>query len=286
MIERVGDERDLDDATELVAQPLHRVRGVQALRTNRDDLVVVELARCRGRETAHDLIRTIGRWREMEVDARNTRCDTNEVTGDAVAERSTDERRESLVVAAQCRDDGREQQPDRLRGCHQSGFGSGVHGASGYSESHRHRVALRKGVAPQDGTDHTGAVEPVPDRRFRWPVGAVAGAIGLITWIVTMASAPRYSYGADQDLGSPALWWVLMGCALIGGFAAPMSTLEVALGLGIPPLALSPFTTPRGDNDGLWVLIIPMLTVFVAVLFAIALAGAWLRRRVQHEAPS
>jgi len=36
--------------------------------------------------------------------------------------------------------------------------------------------------------------------------------------------------------------------------------------LGLLPLLLSPWTAPRGDNDGLWILIVPLLAVFMFVL--------------------
>ncbi len=50
--------------------------------------------------------------------------------------------------------------------------------------------------------------------------------------------------------------------------------------LGLLPLLLSPWTAPRGDNDGLWILIVPLLAVFMFVLVAVAALGAWIRTRV------
>ena len=115
-----------------------------------------------------------------------------------------------------------------------------------------------------------------------------ASAIGLITWIVTMASAPRYSSGA-KDLGSSALYYVLLGAALAGGVLLPTRAWLIGMMLGLPPLLLSPWTAPRGDNDGLWILIIPMLAIFLLVLVAAALVGAWFGSRLtstpSSEAP-
>jgi hypothetical protein len=103
--------------------------------------------------------------------------------------------------------------------------------------------------------------------------GAVATAVGLATWLLTMANAPRYSYGADQDLGNPALLPLLLGAALVGGFLVRRRPWLIGAGLGLPGLLLSPWTAPRGDNDGLWILIVPELAVFVVVLIGVATVG-------------
>ena len=52
----------------------------------------------------------------------------------------------------------------------------------------------------------------------RTVVGVVSAAVGLSVWIVTMASAPRFSYGAEQDMGSNVFFWILLAAALIGAF--------------------------------------------------------------------
>jgi CHASE2 domain-containing sensor protein len=108
--------------------------------------------------------------------------------------------------------------------------------------------------------------------------GAVATAVGLATWLLTMASASRYSYGADQDLGDPALWPVLLAAALVGGFIARRRPWLIGAGLGLPGLLLSPWTAPRGDHDGLWILIVPYLAGFVVVLIGVAVVGQRVRR--------
>ena len=122
----------------------------------------------------------------------------------------------------------------------------------------------------------------MPNRATTTTIAAAvaASSIGVVTWIATMASAPRYSYGADEDLGSSALYYVLLGAAFAGGMLLPKRACLVGMTLGLPPLLLSPWTAPRGDNDGLWLLIIPMLAVFLFVLIATALFGAWIRTRL------
>ena len=110
-------------------------------------------------------------------------------------------------------------------------------------------------------------------------VPVAAAVVGLVTWIATMASAPRHSYGAEQDMGSPALWYVLLAAALAGGVLVPQRARLVGVLLGAPALLLAPWTAPRGDGDGLWILIVPLLAVFVLVLAAVASLGAWCRAR-------
>lgn len=46
----------------------------------------------------------------------------------------------------------------------------------------------------------------------------VAGAVGLVTWMATMASAPRYSYDVEQDMGNGALFPILLAAAVASGF--------------------------------------------------------------------
>lgn len=99
-----------------------------------------------------------------------------------------------------------------------------------------------------------------------------------------MALAPRYDYGPDQDMGDPTLYFVILLMAALGiGYVAPKRSWLVGVLLGLPGLVLSPWTAPRGDNDGLWLLIVPMLGVFVVILIAMARIGSWVR---SHFPPS
>lgn len=124
------------------------------------------------------------------------------------------------------------------------------------------------------------------DTVFDLAVLFVAATFGLVTWIATMASAPRYSYGAEQDMGSPALYYVLLGAAFLGGVLRPQRGWLIGMVLGLPALLLSPWTAPRGDDDGLWALIVPILGVFVFVLAAMASLGAWVRTRAANTGRS
>ncbi len=68
---------------------------------------------------------------------------------------------------------------------------------------------------------------------------------------------------------------------LLGALLGYGRVAEVSVGLGLPPLLLSPWTAPRGDSDGLWVLWIPMLFFFLVVLGLVAGLGGKTRERLQ-----
>ena len=112
-------------------------------------------------------------------------------------------------------------------------------------------------------------------------VVALSPLFGLVVWLVTFASQPRYSYTQSAST-APGWWFVcsLVGAALVGGWLAPRVGWLVGLMLGLPPLVLSPWTAPRGDNDGLWLLIVPMLAVFIVVLVGASSLSGWFRERI------
>jgi hypothetical protein len=80
-------------------------------------------------------------------------------------------------------------------------------------------------------------------------------------------------------MGNAALFPVLLVAAALGGLIAPKQSRIVGVMLVAPALVLSPWTAPRGDNDGLWLLIVPVLALFMLVTIAAAHTAAWLRAR-------
>jgi len=97
-----------------------------------------------------------------------------------------------------------------------------------------------------------------------------------------MASQPRYSRSGEN--GNGWVFVLLPMLAVAGGFLAYRSWLAVAVALGLPGLLLSPFTTPRGDNDGLWTLIVPMMVGLIAVMLLLAWMAASARGSLSsHE---
>src|SRR5687768_7338954 len=84
--------------------------------------------------------------------------------------------------------------------------------------------------------------------------------LGAIVWMATMGSAERYSQGPDLDEGTPGALVLGLGTvAMVLGLVAPKRPILVGALVTAAPLLLAPATAPRGDGDGLWVLIFPML---------------------------
>jgi hypothetical protein len=121
-----------------------------------------------------------------------------------------------------------------------------------------------------------------------WSAFAVAGLTGIAIWTPAMAAHPRYSRGPNEDLGSSWFWNAMIAAALILGAVFARNWRVIAIGLVLPQLVLAPWTTPRGDNDGLWGLVLPFLVIFGVVLHVVAgLAGSAvtaLRRRGRRRA--
>ena len=107
-----------------------------------------------------------------------------------------------------------------------------------------------------------------------------AGAAGLVIWLATMATV------ADDDSPSTLrmwlLWIAMVAVAAILGYALPEDDGFIAFAMVGAPLVAAGWTAPRGDGDGLWVLIFPYLVVMGFVLWLVAwLAGrlrVWLMR--------
>lgn len=74
-------------------------------------------------------------------------------------------------------------------------------------------------------------------------LGLVAATIGLVTWMATMASAPRYSYGPDEDSGDLRSYFVVvLLAALTMGFVVRTRAWLLGATLGLPGLVLAPWT--------------------------------------------
>lgn len=104
-----------------------------------------------------------------------------------------------------------------------------------------------------------------------WPaVGICVGAViwGSAVWWWAMGSAPRVSFSGETGNPLGLLLGLLFGAVVVGiafGIRATrqqgdnsakatqflLALLAGAL-VALPGWVLSPWTTPRGDNDGLW----------------------------------
>ena len=107
-----------------------------------------------------------------------------------------------------------------------------------------------------------------------------AGTAGLVIWLATWATIAD-----DDDPSGSRLWllWITMvAVAAILGYAFPEDDGFIAFAMAGAPLVAAGWTAPRGDGDGLWVLIFPYLIFMGFVLWLVAwLAGRlrlWLMR--------
>lgn len=107
--------------------------------------------------------------------------------------------------------------------------------------------------------------------------GTLAGLASLASWYACFARVPRH--GAN-NAGNPLFSPILLGAAFVGGLVLPEQATVVGVMLILPALALSPWTTPRGDDDGLWVLIVPILLGLMLGTFALAHLGGAIRKRL------
>lgn len=150
-------------------------------------------------------------------------------------------------------------------------------------------------LAPErwhDGARWTGYVRdaaPMQDRvwprsRAHWIAFVVSAAVGLAIW-VPVAMQPReqlYPIGPKSEF--PASWFPLMLLApIVLGFVFSRAWPVVPTGIVLPQFVLAPWTAPRGDNDGLWVLIFPTLAALFGYALVVAGASAWVGRRLRRS---
>lgn len=110
----------------------------------------------------------------------------------------------------------------------------------------------------------------------------VSGALAVTLWFALVP----HSDANNAEARVPAFWWIMVGVAAVLGAAfGRKRALIVAVALSVPQLVLAFWTAPRGDNDGLWVLWMPLLVLFGAFLIIPTWVGAWLRDRFASSQP-
>lgn len=114
----------------------------------------------------------------------------------------------------------------------------------------------------------------------QWP--AVVGlAIGAVGWIVLVLPIPDRSLEPVDDRGLAILFSLLPVAALALGLRWPeAASTTIGASLVTGPLAMAPWTAPRYDEDGLWVMVFPDLLVWGLVCAVAAAAGGFVRRRL------
>lgn len=113
----------------------------------------------------------------------------------------------------------------------------------------------------------------------------VLAIVGLLAWL-GFVLPELLADGWSAEPSSPtihALWAIPIAAAVAATRVAEERALghavRVATALWIAPAALALFTTPRGDDDGLWLMIVFAIPVWWAGTVAVAWAVAGLRRR-------
>lgn len=97
---------------------------------------------------------------------------------------------------------------------------------------------------------------------------------GLGIWLVVLASV-------DTPLEGSVIWLFPMAAFVLGA-ATQSSAFLIGAALVALPLALAGFTSPRGDHDGLWLLIFLILLIVGLLSAAAAAVGRWLAQRRTH----
>lgn len=121
------------------------------------------------------------------------------------------------------------------------------------------------------------AKQPRHWTRFVLPT-VVSMTISVLIWIPTMAMQPRFS-NTPQDPTRGQVYLVLMVLApVVLGALFSTRWEPIAPALIVPQFLLAPYTAPRGDDDGLWVLIFFALFVGGFASYLAAYLGAAITR--------
>jgi hypothetical protein len=99
-------------------------------------------------------------------------------------------------------------------------------------------------------------------------------AAGTVAWLLVAA------FGGNRSWMFNSYFVVVIAITLLGTEIRKSSDpLALAFATVIPAMVLAWWTTPRGDNDGLWMLIFPILTFVFVVCGVLATLYRWLRQR-------
>lgn len=104
----------------------------------------------------------------------------------------------------------------------------------------------------------------------------VSLAVGLWAWALTVVGAVRI-----EDTAFGAFCIAVAVAAVVLGAVLVDHPVAIGCLVASGPFVASWSTTPRGDNDGLWVLMPMMLAVSPIVLVAGAVSGDLVRRRLK-----
>jgi hypothetical protein len=109
------------------------------------------------------------------------------------------------------------------------------------------------------------------------PWALVSAVAGGALWLALVPHAKP-----SGDARVTAFWWLAIAAVVaLTLLARDRARYVVGLSVGVPPFLLSFFTAPHGDDDGLWILYVPLTAVFAAFLLGVELLVRYLRGRVR-----
>jgi hypothetical protein len=103
----------------------------------------------------------------------------------------------------------------------------------------------------------------------------VSALVGVVLWLALVPQ--NHPQSADPRVG--AFWWIMAAASFaLGAVFGVRRCVVVGVCLALPQFVLAFWTAPRGDDDGLWVLWMPILLVFGAILILPAALGGAVRK--------
>jgi hypothetical protein len=109
------------------------------------------------------------------------------------------------------------------------------------------------------------------------PCAVGSGVVGAALWL---ALVPHAKPSGDARVA--AFWWLAIAATIaLTLLARGNARYVVGLSVGVPPFLLSFFTAPHGDDDGLWILYVPLTAAFAGFLVGVELLTRYLRGRVR-----
>jgi hypothetical protein len=112
---------------------------------------------------------------------------------------------------------------------------------------------------------------------IRIPKFLLYAGIGTIEWVSLVAIEAIHN---SNWSGDPYVVAILISALVLGIFDGKTSHFLAGGCLIAPALCLALWTTPKGDNDGLWMLIFPILSFIMPVVILLHQVGATIRNAI------
>ena len=109
----------------------------------------------------------------------------------------------------------------------------------------------------------------------------ITALLFILSTILWLLFATDTIFESEDKLINAYLWGICL-TALLTGLLSKLKPEIIAISLVLPALILAIWTFPRGDGDGLWVLIFPILLFFGALSYGLAVLGNIIRKRTRY----